>query len=347
MDKQATLKDIAKLANVSIATVSRVVNGTATKAARPEIQNRIWEAVKELNYVPNTAAQKLKNKEPKAKLKTIACIFSRSSDFKTDPFFSEISRSIEIELLRLGYLMKFAVSTYEYPRRTINSLLSSEPLDGVILVGRTEKKYIDLIKKYNKNVIYVGLNKMDIDIDQIICDGYEAATKALEYLTIDGIENIYYLGESRQEVRYDAFRDFMGKRGIVDSLRNCVIETPFSLQKGYENLKIALAAGIRPRGLFCGNDLTALGAIKALNEFNLKIPQDVSIISIDNIEMGQFSSPMLTTMSVPMEQLGRIAAHHIVDKIQCNQYNQLPITISIPSTLIIRESARRPSVWNK
>lgn len=338
MDKQATLKDIAKLANVSIATVSRVVNGNATKAARPEIQNRIWEVVKELNYVPNTAAQKLKNKETKEELKTIACIFTRSSDFKTDPFFSEISRSIETELLRLGYLMKFAISTYDYPRRTINSLLSSEPIDGVIIVGRTEKKYIDLIKKYNKNVIYVGLNRMDLDIDQIICDGYEAATKALEYLTRDGIENIYYLGESRQEVRYDAFRDFMGARGIKEDLRKYIIETPFSLQKGYENLKKALANGIRPKGLFCGNDLTALGAIKALNEFNLQIPEDVSIISIDNIEMAQFSTPMLTTVSVPMDQLGRTAARYIVDRVQ---HNQLPITLLIPSRLILRESTKK------
>lgn len=338
MDKQATLKDVAKLANVSISTASRVVNGTATKAARPEVQNRIWEAVKELDYVPNAAAQKLKSRAPKTKLKTIACIFSRSSNFRSDPFFSEISRAIETELLHQGYLMKYAVSMYENPRRTINSLLSSEAVDGIIIVGRTEKKYVDMIKKFNKNVICVGLNKLDFAIDQVICDGYEAAIKALEYLTKDGtIDDIYYLGESTQETRYNAFRDFMNRKGIVEGLREYVIESPFSLQKGYENLKKALESGIRPKGLFCGNDLTALGALKALKEFELEIPRDVAIISIDNIEMSQFSSPMLTTVSVPMEQLGQAAARFIIDKIQ---HNQLPMTLVVPSNLVIRDSTR-------
>lgn len=87
MDKQATLKDIAKRANVSVSTVSRVVNGTASKAARPEIQKKIWDAVKELNYIPNSAAQSLKTSKVSKKLRTIACIFSRSANYQNDPFF--------------------------------------------------------------------------------------------------------------------------------------------------------------------------------------------------------------------------------------------------------------------
>ena len=150
-NRQTTLKDIADLANVSISTVSRVVNGQATKAARPEVQDRIWAAVKELNYVPNTAAQMLKTSLETKKLRTIACVFSRSLNFQNDPFFSEISRAIETELLRLGYLMKFSVSTQEDPKQTIETLFSNEQVDGVVVLGRTDKRNIELIKKYNKN----------------------------------------------------------------------------------------------------------------------------------------------------------------------------------------------------
>lgn len=334
MEKQATLKDIAKRAEVSVSTVSRVINGTATKAARPEVQDRIWAAVKELNYTPNTAAQMLKKNFNKTKLHTVACLFSRSANFQNDPFFSEISRAIESELLQLGCLMKYSASIQEYPQRTIETLFSSEKVDGVIVLGRTEKRNIDLIKKYNQNVVCVGLNKIKADVDQVICDGYEATQTALSYFAKNGAEEIYYLGESSNEVRYESYRNFMNNRGIVSGLRKYVIETPFSSQKAYENLKKFLAKGIVPKYLFCGNDLTALGAIKAINEAGLKIPKEISLISIDNIEMAQFSNPMLTTVSVPMEQLGKTAAKLIVE--HDSSLGNLPMTITLPSTLVVR-----------
>lgn len=336
--KKATLKDIARLAGVSVSTVSRVVNGSFSKAAKPETQDRIWDAVKELNYVPNTAAQILKSAESKTELKTVACFFSRASDFKSDPFFSEISRAIETELLQQGYLMKYSVSIFENPSKSIELLLSTESVDGVIIVGRTREKHVELIRKYTKNIVYVGLNRLSFNIDQVICDGYEAAVSALNYLEQIGIEDgIYYLGESNLETRYEAFRDYLNDKGVVDNVRDFVIETPFSSQKGYENLLARLNDGLRPKGIFCGNDITALGAIKALKETGISVPEDVSLISIDNIEMAQFSNPMLTTIDVPREQLGRMAARHMIDKIN---YGELPVIISLPSSLVVRESTR-------
>ena len=335
--KQATLKDIAALAEVSISTVSRVVNGTATKAARPEVQTRIWDAVKELNYVPNTAAQMLKTTVKKPKLKTIACIFSRAQNFQNDPFFSEISRAIETELLKLGYLMKFSISTYEHPKETIESLLSTEEVDGVIILGRIEKRNVELIRKFNKNIIYVGLNKLNDAIDQVICDGYEATQKALVHLANRNIKEIYYLGETTNEVRFESYKSFMNQRGFVENLRRFVIETPFSSQGANHSLKKLLQQGIVPKGIFCGNDLTAIGAIKAIKQQGLRIPEDIALVSIDNTEMAQFSSPMLTSVSVPMEQLGKTAAKLVVD--HSIERNQLPITVLIPSVLVVRESS--------
>lgn len=338
MVKQATLKDIAGLAGVSISTVSRVVNGTATKAARPEVQDRIWSAVKELNYIPNAAAQMLKtNLVETPKLRTIACVFSRALNFQNDPFFSEISRAIETELLRMGYLMKFSVSTYEYPKQTIDNLLSTEEVDGVIILGRMDKGHIDLIKTYNRNIVYVGLNKLNEQINQVICDGYEATQKALNHLRDQQITDIHYLGETKNEVRFESYKNFMNEQGIIENLRKKVIETTFSSQGAYEALSRSLSQGVIPRGLFCGNDLTAIGALKAIKEHGLTVPQEVALISIDNVEIAQFASPMLTTVSVPMEQLGKTAAKLVVD--QSIEKNQLPMTITIPSVLIIRESS--------
>lgn len=337
MDKQATLKDIAKRANVSVSTVSRVVNGTASKAARPEIQKKIWDAVKELNYIPNSAAQSLKTSKESKKLRTIACIFSRSANYQNDPFFSEISRSIESELLKRGYLMKFSVSTYEHPKETIDSLFLSEKVDGVIILGRIDRRYLELIQRFNKNIVYSGLNKLNYEIDQVICNGYDAALLALKHIDQWKPKFIYYLGETNNEVRYASYRDFMNKKGVVANLRKYVIESEFSSQSAYEKLLAKLRSGIVPEAIFCGNDLTALGAIKAIKEFGLSSPEDIKIVSIDNIEMAQFSSPMLTTVSVPMDQIGRIAAKLVVD--HAAEKEEFPMIISIPPKLIVRESS--------
>ncbi len=333
MEKQATLKDIAKKAKVSVATVSRVVNGMASKAARPEVQDRIWEVVKELNYTPNTAAQMLKVKSSEKKTGMIACIFSRSSNFQNDPFFSDLARAIETELLKLGYIMKFSVSIDSEFTHTIASLMADEKVDGVIVLGRTKEKHLKYLKQYNPNIVCVSLNKQKISVNQVICDGYEATMEALQHLYSKGLRNIAYLGETEDEVRCKAYRDFMAKMKLTE--KQTIIESAFSSKSAYENLTQFLAKEKRPEGIFCGNDATAVGAIRAIKELKLEIPKDIALISIDDTELAQFSSPMLTTMNVPREQMGQLAARLVADK---NFDVHLPITISLPSNLIIRES---------
>lgn len=340
MEKKTTLKDIAKLTQVSISTVSRVVNGGESTAASPEVQDKIWDAVKKMDYIPNSAAQELKKEtDYKKEKKSFACIFTRLGDVKSDPFFNEIARSIETESLKLGYLMKYSLSIHSEPESKLTTFLSDNQFDGLIIVGKTNKKQVELIKKYTKNVVYVSLNKLDLEIDQVICDGYEGAMKALHYLTDGRLADLYYLGETINEVRHDAFRDFMILNGHRDDYRKYIIETRFSLEDSYNNFKRKLEKGIIPKKLFCGNDITALGAIKAIKEKGLAIPEDIEVIGIDNIEMAQFSTPMLTTINVPTEQLGIVAARFLVDKIE-NGNLKSSVTISIPSALVVRETTK-------
>ena len=340
MEKKATLKDIAELTNVSVSTVSRVVNGGNPNAASPAVQDIIWEAVKKLNYLPNTTAQELKKGEKyKTSKKKFACIFTRLRDIKSDPFFNEIARAIESESLRLGHLMRYSLSVYSEPESKLSSFLSDNHFDGIIIVGKTNERQVRIIKKYANNVVYVSLNKLNLDIDQVICDGYEGAKTALNYLTRDKIEDVYYLGEIGNEARHEAFRDFMILNGQSNLYSKQSIKTKFSLEDSYFALKRVFKKGIIPRKLFCGNDVTALGAMKAIHERGLKIPEDIEVIGIDNIEMAQFSSPMLTTINVPTEQLGIVAVRFLNDKIKNGSLTS-PLTISIPSTLVVRETTK-------
>ena len=341
MEKNTTLKDIAEKLGISVSTVSRVINGNSVKAANSKLQDKIWQTAKELNYVPNTAAQLLKRSREtdRDSLRTIACVFSRADTDQSDPFFSEISRALETELLRQGFIMKYSIYNKGLPQAVLETFLKNEKVDGVIILGRPDKKIINLVCKYNKYVVYVGLNKIDGDIDQVICDGYEAGMLALKHLESIGIRKIFYLGETKSEARYKAYKDFMRQRGFSREVDDYTIESSFRLQTAYDKMKIFLKKKILPEGLFCGNDLAALGAIKALTEENIKIPKDISVIGIDDIAMAGFSVPMLTTVSIPKEQLGKKAAKFIVDRILNG--NDINVIMMIPFKLIIRESTRK------
>ena len=341
MEKNTTLKDIAEKLGISVSTVSRVINGNSVKVANSKLQDKIWQTAKELNYVPNTAAQLLKRSREtdRDSLRTIACVFARADTDQRDPFFSEISRALETELLRQGFIMKYSIYNKGLPQAVLETFLKNEKVDGVIILGRPDKKIITLICKYNKYVVYVGLNKIDGDIDQVICDGYEAGMLALKHLESIGIRKIFYLGETKSEARYKAYKDFMRQRGFSREVDDYTIESSFSLQTAYDKMKIFLKKKILPEGLFCGNDLAALGAIKALTEENIKVPKEISVIGIDDIAMAGFSVPMLTTVSIPKEQLGKKAAKFIVDRILNG--NDINVIMMIPFKLIIRESTRK------
>jgi len=341
MEKNTTLKDIAEKLGISVSTVSRVINGNSVKAANSKLQDKIWQTAKELNYVSNTAAQLLKRSREtdRDSLRTIACVFARADTDQSDPFFSEISRALETELLRQGFIMKYSIYNKGLPQSVLETFLKNEKVDGVIVLGRPDKKIINLVCKYNKYVVYVGLNKIDGDVDQVICDGYEAGMFALKHLESIGIRKIFYLGETKSEARYKAYKDFMRQRGFSREVDDYTIESSFRLQSAYDKMKIFLKKKILPEGLFCGNDLAALGAIKALTEENIKVPKEISVIGIDDIAMAGFSVPMLTTVSIPKEQLGKKAAKFIVDRILNG--NDINVIMMIPFKLIIRESTRK------
>lgn len=339
MGKSTTLKDIAEKLQVSISTVSRVLNGNHVKAANPKLQDAIWKAAKEMNYVPNTAAQLLKGKKKeREELRTIACVFARTQETQNDPFFLEISRALENELLKHRYIMKFSIYGKDLPANMLESFLKSEKVDGVIILGRPNKQMMKLIRKHHRYVVYVGLNKIEEDIDQVICDGYEAGMEAMRYLGQIGLQDIFYLGETQQEIRYRAYKDYMQQNGRGKMLGITTIESPFHLQGAYEKMKRFLKKGRVPEGLFCGNDLTALGALKALKEEGIRVPEDISIIGIDDISMSGFSSPSLTTVGIPKEQLGKKAARLLVDRIRHG--NDLPISMLVPFKMVKRDSTK-------
>lgn len=331
-----TLKDISREAGVSISTVSRILNGKSQNAASREVADRVWEIARAGCYVPNASAQSLKQgNAKKAPGRSIACIHMRSADVKNDAFFSSLMRSVEQELLPAGYTIKCCFTAADMQNPAILAQLPGYGLDGAAVLGRCDREALRLLKQHFRKIVYCGLNAVDPEYDQIVCDGQTLARDVMEFLFGLGHTRIGYIGATQKEIRYDAYRSAL-KIHRIPFDRHIVTDAPASVQGGYEGARRILSRAPGATAFFCMNDITAVGAVKAIQEAGFRIPEDISVISIDDIEAAQQISPMLTSMHVPIEELGKMTAKILVDRI--NDGHKLPLRIFLPHYLVKRES---------
>lgn len=336
-----TLKEIAQEAGVSISTVSRVINNTNAKVARPEVRERIWEIVRRTGYTPNSAAQNLKRGQAVSKTNThsLACLFARTPNAPDDPFFSSLAKSVEIEAYKQDYILKLSFTPLDITKPETYRLIMDHDVNGIVILGRCDKATLKLLKQHFHYVVYTGLNGIDANYDQILCDGYGAAFCALEYLIELGHKHIGYVGETISENRYQAYRAFIEQYQLpFDS--SYVATVPFSSNGGYKGAQKLLEQQPKLTAIFCGNDITAIGALRSIKDRKAKIPKDISVISIDDIDMAQYLSPMLTTVHIPVEEMGKMAAKTLIDRI--NGGHTLPMRIQLPYYLAKRESCGKP-----
>ncbi|HIU76154.1 MAG TPA: LacI family DNA-binding transcriptional regulator [Candidatus Pelethocola excrementipullorum] len=343
-----TLKEIAKEANVSISTVSRVINQKNTKAASAEVQERIWEIVRKSGYSPNATARNLKlgkNSEEQDKSpKSIACIYARSNTNGSDPFFSQIAKSIEQEAFKSNYFIRHSFTALDVANPETAKQLTQFPIDGLVILGRYDYQVMNFFTKHYKNVIYTGLNPMGCQLDQVVCDGKEIAFTAISYLMELGHTKIGYIGEQKNEVRFNGYKEAMEKLGLPFYQRNTA-NVKHSADGGYKGANILMKSKADLTAIFCANDSTAIGVLHALKERGFRIPEDISIISVDDIDTSQYLSPMLTTVHIPMEDLGKMAAKILIDRI--NGGHRLPIKTVLPYYIAKRDSCCKPGQGRK
>lgn len=338
-----TLKEIAQEAGVSISTVSRVVNKNAPGAASKEVQDKIWEIVRRTGYTPNSTARNLKKGEENAApvSRSIACMFARATDTVTDLFFTSLARSIEQEAFKRNYVLKYSFSSFDATHPNTFRLITDNHVDGVVILGRCDKPMLKMMKQYFNYVAYTGLNYLDAKYDQVICDGYAAAHAAVSYLIELGHRKIAYIGETQSESRYNGYCDALSAHHI-SYWKGYTANVRLSLENGYQGAKKLLDTGCDATACFCANDITAIGAMRALQEAGLSIPRDVSIISIDDIETAQYLNPMLTTVHIPVEEMGQMAAKILIDRIEGG--HRLPVRVALPFYIAQRDSCAPPKM---
>ena len=344
------LKDIAQVSGVSVSTVSRVINGDRERPASAETADKIWSAVRQLGYVPNQSAKNLVKGEDEGTESRgqIGCVFTSTYDLNNDPFFSCIGLGIQRELSQQAYTMAFSLSTAMMDYKDVYGYLLKHPCDGIIVLGQIEKEMLELLKRHTDKLVYAGINPVDGGFDQVICDGYRGTEAVIRHLIEDGHSNIGYVGfipakatsgEPVNEQRYQAYCDVMKSNGHpVDDTK--VVHTGLKTTRAYEAMSEYLGRVQRatlPSAFFCANDAVAFGVMRSLRENGLKVPEDVSVIGMDNVEMASFVSPALSTVNIPRRSMGSRAVKMLIEQIEDGR--DYPMRVDLPFELKVRESS--------
>ncbi|QUH28583.1 LacI family DNA-binding transcriptional regulator [Vallitalea guaymasensis] len=332
MDRVSTIKDVAKLANVSISTVSRVLNGTTPVSK--ESSDKVYKAVEVLDYKPNAMARSLISK----KTMTIAVIIPNLSNL----FFPELLRGISKAVEKEGYFLIICNTDYssEKEEKYINQMLERR-VDGFIIVSSSiSNEKLTQMLKGKTSVVFVysyadfGYNIME--------DGIKATYDATKYLIHMGHKKIACIGWRFKgvNVRYMGFRKALEEFN-VDFRNEYVIDCGYSKEEITNNTIKLLKMKDRPTGIVAFNDDTAIAIMMAAKDMGIKIPEDLSIIGYDNISISNILLKPLTTISVPIHKMGINAGKKIIQIIDNSiSYSDTYREEYIPYELIERESVK-------
>ena len=216
--------------------------------------------------------------------------------------------------------------------------------DGLIIIGKCNETALKELNQKYKSVVSINRNSTNYEVDEVTCDGKKIAAMAVEHLIELGHRNIGYLGECHNEARYNGYLETLRKYKI-NPKSDYVIETKQTEAEGFEVMKRLLQSGDCPTGIYCANDIMAIGMLKCLNKFKNKYYMP-SIISSDDIEQAQYTTPMLTTVKLPKEEMGKFAMLLLLDRMKGGHKGV--VRVELEGKLMIRESCTsvEERVWS-
>lgn len=300
------LDDVAKLANVSIATVSRVLNNAAP--VRSATKARVLKAIRELKYRPNIHASLLAG----AKSTTLGMIVSNLEN----PFFLDIFRSLEAEAHQHGY--KIIVSNTDYdPRKlveAVNVTMARRPAGLAVIVSEMDPAVLQDLSESNLPVVVYAVGSPSRNISSIRMRYGKGIQKVVEYLHSMGHRRMAFVAHHAElgpvQQRRKSFLEALEKYG--GEVERATVNGPDAPNGGRQATRELLASGFKPTAIVCVNDFMAIGVIKELREQRLAVPGDVSVTGYDNISLSEYVSPQLTTVNIPREKIGRLAFSSLV-----------------------------------
>ena len=332
----ATIKDVAKLANVSISTVSRVINDS--KPVSPEVRKRVQDAIKELEYKPNEVARSLVTK----KSNLIGLIV----DDIGNSYVAQIIRGIE-EVGRMYNYDIVLCSSYgvDSTETKFAHLLMRKQVEGIIIVSEIlNSEVIDQVKEYKIPFVYLNRHYNIVETPTVSIDDSKASNMMTEYLISLGHKNILYITKEKDidlSVEKDKIKGYKEAMKSIDGQIRILGVKDYSIDEGYcigsTVMKLHKEEGIT--AIFCCKDDVAIGLINYFYDQDMKVPEDISIVGYGDTKLASIYRPKLTTIKEPYYDFGAVAIRKIIKELNKEIIEKQ--TIYLPIQLIKRKSCNR------
>ena len=336
MNNVTTIKEIAKIAGVSRSTVSRVINNDTNVSEKT--REKVQGIIDEMGYQPNPVARSLIGGRTRVLGLVIPMAFS---SLFTDPFFSLLSQGISSTCTANNYTLMLWLIEPDYEKRANDNILNNRLIDGIIVASNViNDPLIKGLIERQVPLLQVGRNDCP-EASSVDADNIHGATMAVRHLVNIGRKKLATVtGDINRFSGQDRLTGF--KRGLQEKnlpiLEDRIAYGDFTENGGYLQTK-ALLKQTTFDGLFVASDMMCFGAIRAIQDAGLRVPEDVAVVGFDDIPAAARHQPALTTVRQPIHQLGSIAAQTLIDQLECND-TDTPRRIILPTELILRETTR-------
>jgi LacI family transcriptional regulator len=326
-----TLKDVARRAGVSTATVSHVINDT--RYVSDELKAKVRRAMEELNYHPNAIARSLRRR----RTQNIGMIIPDVSY----PFLGEVAKGVEDAGFERGYNVILCDSDGKLEREAdYIELLQEKKVDGIIFVAAGESRsHVQALLDQGMPVVVCARQLPGLEVDEVLADNEEAGYQATEHLLGLGHRRIGCIAGPRDlgvsSKRVDGYQRALARHD-VSLCEQWIAYASFQPRGGSEAMNELLALNEPPTAVFACSDLMAFGAICAASRTGLRVPQDVAIIGCDDIALAAFASPSLSTVAQPKYDMGVVAVEMLVERIR--DRGRPPTRRLLPTELVLRDS---------
>ncbi|MCE7792699.1 LacI family DNA-binding transcriptional regulator [Salipaludibacillus sp. CUR1] len=330
----ATIRDIANKTGFSIATVSRVLNYDTSLSVSAATKERIFKAAEDLNY------RTLKERAAKQESKTYKVgMVQLKSDIEeiNDPYYLAIRLGIE-KICRAENIELVKVIRQS---EDLN-LNSVDKVDGFIVVGKFLPEEIKKLREITDSLTFVDDSPLEATCDSVVIDFNKSLVNVLDYLISLNHREIGFIGGTQRtspdhyviDEREKAFKEYLTLKGLFNE--EYMFTGQFTSEDGYQLMKEALKKPKLPTAFFVASDSMAIGALRALHEHNITVPDEVSIVGFNDIAASKFLQPSLSTVKVYTEFMGETAVELMVERLKTRR--KIPKKVVIPTEFIKRES---------
>lgn len=335
-----TISEVAKQAEVSIATVSRVLNQDPTISVSPETKTRILNTAKNLGYQP-LKTRKANNARKTANIVLLG--WYDESELSEDPYYLYLMNALETQCLEHNLNISKALKI-----ENVDTLARGVSIDGMIAIGRFTPAEVDRLESYTENIVFLDSSPDERRFDSVALNYRLGIHEALEYLYALGHRDIGYIGgvivgdhkEKTIDQRQSSYAEFMLYHRLFNKER-ILKGSRISFQEGYRLMKETLAAsGTLPTAYLIANDTMAAGVYRAIYEAGLRVPDDISLVGFNNLAGSSVVTPALTTIDVPMAFIADCAIELLNDRL--TKRFKIPRKVLVPCCLVKKESCCKP-----